>query len=118
MNPESKGFAISNMAELAKAHNQHAAPQSTQKDNALKQTPNAIRISQRHTATCEAFHFVSFVPINGRLIEIDGLKEFPIDHGPVDSGMLRGAGFVTVTNLSLFFLLQQNRVVGVKSFAN
>lgn len=30
----------------------------------------------------EAFHFVSFVPIGGRLYELDGLKPFPIDHGP------------------------------------
>lgn len=29
----------------------------------------------------EAFHFVSFVPIGGRLYELDGLKPFPIDHG-------------------------------------
>ena len=29
----------------------------------------------------EAFHFVSYVPINGRLFELDGLKPFPIDHG-------------------------------------
>lgn len=30
----------------------------------------------------EAFHFVSFVPINGHLFELDGLKPFPQDHGP------------------------------------
>ena len=29
----------------------------------------------------EAFHFVSYVPINGRLFELDGLKPYPIDHG-------------------------------------
>lgn len=32
--------------------------------------------------TGEAFHFVSYVPINGRLFELDGLKPFPMDHGP------------------------------------
>lgn len=31
--------------------------------------------------TGEAFHFVSFVPIGGRLYELDGLKPYPIDHG-------------------------------------
>lgn len=32
--------------------------------------------------TGEAYHFVSYVPINGRLFELDGLKPFPMDHGP------------------------------------
>lgn len=32
--------------------------------------------------TGEAYHFVSYVPINGRLFELDGLKPFPTDHGP------------------------------------
>lgn len=31
--------------------------------------------------TGEAFHFVSFVPINGHLFELDGLKPYPMDHG-------------------------------------
>jgi ubiquitin carboxyl-terminal hydrolase BAP1 len=31
--------------------------------------------------TGEAFHFVSYVPIEGRLFELDGLKPYPIDHG-------------------------------------
>ncbi|EHB14000.1 Ubiquitin carboxyl-terminal hydrolase BAP1 [Heterocephalus glaber] len=30
----------------------------------------------------EAFHFVSYVPITGWLFELDGLKFYPIDHGP------------------------------------
>lgn len=36
--------------------------------------------------TMEAFHFVSYVPITGRLFELDGLKVYPIDHGrdPLD----------------------------------
>ena len=29
----------------------------------------------------EAFHFVSFIAYEGRLIELDGLKPFPMDHG-------------------------------------
>lgn len=30
----------------------------------------------------EAYHFVSLVPINGHLFELDGLKPYPMDHGP------------------------------------
>jgi hypothetical protein len=31
----------------------------------------------------EIFHFICFVPINGRLYELDGLKPYPVDHGPI-----------------------------------
>ncbi len=32
----------------------------------------------------EIFHFICFVPINGRLFELDGLKPFPVDHGSIE----------------------------------
>ncbi|MEN2497380.1 MAG: hypothetical protein MHMPM18_001766 [Marteilia pararefringens] len=30
-------------------------------------------------------HFTVFLPINGHLVELDGLKQQPIDHGEIDS---------------------------------
>lgn len=35
------------------------------------------------TSGNEIFHFICFVPINGRLYELDGLKPYPVDHGSI-----------------------------------
>ncbi|XP_052741608.1 ubiquitin carboxyl-terminal hydrolase calypso [Bicyclus anynana] len=75
MNPENKGWAIGNTPELACAHNSHAIPQARKKTD-----KNAGVSTGRFTG--EAYHFVSFVPINGSLFELDGLKPYPTDHGP------------------------------------
>ncbi|XP_077993493.1 ubiquitin carboxyl-terminal hydrolase BAP1-like [Glandiceps talaboti] len=73
-NPENKGYAIGSLAELARAHNSHAKPE-----------PRHIQEKQMGISavrTMETFHFVSYVPIKARLFELDGLKPYPIDHGP------------------------------------
>ncbi|XP_015510259.1 ubiquitin carboxyl-terminal hydrolase calypso [Neodiprion virginianus] len=75
MCPENKGWAIGNTPELACAHNSHAMPQAKR-----RQDKNTGVSTGRFTG--EAFHFVSYVPINGRLFELDGLKPYPMDHGP------------------------------------
>ncbi|KAJ8301689.1 hypothetical protein KUTeg_020676 [Tegillarca granosa] len=74
MSPEDKGNAIGNMPELASAHNSHARPEPRHLPE-KQQGISAVR-------TMETFHFVSYVPINGHLFELDGLKPYPIDHGP------------------------------------
>ncbi|KAL3851977.1 hypothetical protein ACJMK2_015667 [Sinanodonta woodiana] len=78
MNPETKGYAIGNVPELAKAHNSHARAEPFR----LPEKQQGIST----TRIMEAFHFVSYVPINGHLFELDGLKPYPIDHGPWEKG--------------------------------
>ena len=34
----------------------------------------------------DAFHFVGYLPAAGRLVELDGLAEGPIDHGALPEG--------------------------------
>lgn len=41
-----------------------------------------LKTTSFHYFSGEAYHFVSFVPINGHLFELDGLKPYPTDHGP------------------------------------
>lgn len=86
MNPENKGHAIGNTPELASAHNSHASfydiPDSLNEKlpsaTTSRSSANQIRV------TADSFHFISFVPINGRLYELDGLKRHPLDHGQID----------------------------------
>ncbi|XP_068245724.1 ubiquitin carboxyl-terminal hydrolase calypso isoform X2 [Palaemon carinicauda] len=77
MDPENKGWAIGNTPELANAHNSHSAPQARRRPDKTPGVPTSSRVSN-----AETFHFVSYVPVNGRLFELDGLKPSPIDHGP------------------------------------
>lgn len=78
MSPENKGHAIGNTPELARAHNSHAKPEPRPPQEKSHGVPAG--------RTVEAFHFVSYVPIDGRLYELDGLKPHPIDHGPWQPG--------------------------------
>mgnify|MGYP001378323421 CR=1 FL=1 len=52
-------------------------------------------------STGEAFHFVSYVPINGRLYELDGLKSYPIDHGPVSEDWTENFRQVIIDRLGI-----------------
>lgn len=79
LDPESKGYAIANMVELSHAHNRHARPPNTVLTSIARK---GSVISSAHALLPETYHFVSYVPIEGRLFELDGLKEYPIDHGP------------------------------------
>merc|ERR1712018_737443 len=78
---ETKGLAIGNCPQLAAAHNANAVPRARRRLEKQNNSLPTVVTGSRYTG--EAFHFVSYVPINGRLYELDGLKPYPIDHGPV-----------------------------------
>nr|XP_039259159.1 ubiquitin carboxyl-terminal hydrolase BAP1-like [Styela clava] len=78
--PETKGFAIENMPELYCAHNKHAHPEPNPLSESTSDKSNGITPSAR---TLEAFHYTCYLPLHDHLFELDGLKPYPIDHGPL-----------------------------------
>lgn len=98
-----KGYAIGNQPRLAQAHNSFAKPESDIKKNS-HQLPTSVSSSNmlanssssslappngspqiQFSISNELFHFICFVPINGKLYELDGLKPYPIDHGQIET---------------------------------
>jgi len=67
--PEDKGFAIGSQPLLKHVHNSFARPEP------------AFAVNTGKGKKEDVFHFVSYVPVNGRLYELDGLKSGPIDLG-------------------------------------
>jgi len=63
---EVKGMAIGNQTLIKKVHNSFARPEpfSIEKDHSLPSE--------------DAFHFIAYVPVNGTVYELDGLKKGPI----------------------------------------
>ncbi len=66
-----RGWAIGNSEVIRKAHNSFT-----------RQDPFEIEYSKDNSKGEDAFHFISYVPFNNQLYELDGLQKGPIHHGP------------------------------------
>lgn len=74
-----KGVAIGNDDVIRNSHNSFCRP-------------DVLSVVDKFAkGTEDVYHFVSYIPYNGRLYELDGLQKGPIDHGEFDGNWIQKA---------------------------
>lgn len=77
LDPESRGEILGMSDEIRQAHNSFSRPNPFESGDDDRETPDEENDG--------LYHFVAYVPINGQLWELDGLKQFPVNYGDCTS---------------------------------